>query len=48
MCTTACTVASESVARLLTDRGHKYLTTIVISASSDPNLTNKDSLDLSY
>jgi len=43
-----CTVASESIARLISDGGHDYLTTIVISASSDRNLANKGLLDLSH
>ena len=42
------TVASESIARLISDGGHDYLTTIVISASSDCNLANKVLLDLSH
>ena len=42
------TVVSESVARLISDGGHDYLTTIVISASSDHNLASKGLLDWSH
>uniref|UniRef100_U9UAV2 Uncharacterized protein n=1 Tax=Rhizophagus irregularis (strain DAOM 181602 / DAOM 197198 / MUCL 43194) TaxID=747089 RepID=U9UAV2_RHIID len=41
-------VASESVARLLTDGGHNYSATMIIPASSDLNLMNKGSLDPSH
>jgi hypothetical protein len=41
----SCTVASESIARLLIDGGLNYSATMIIPASSDPNLMNKGSLD---